>query len=125
MEIIEIESGISVIEEFWTLSGEVQKELLIKAIRGARRYGREPNKEWYHTVVAVEGHGDMLDVTYHNQSKVLLWKVVGQLDKKSGLINCGERNIQRQYRIVLRDICERYGIKEGDAVEVSIKVVIK
>jgi len=42
---------------------------------------------------------------------------------KSGLINCGERNIQRKYRVALRDICERYGIKEGDAIEVYIKVV--
>ena len=125
METIEIESGMSVIEEFWTLSAEVQKELLIKAIRGARRYGREPNKEWYRGIVTVEGHDDLLDVIYHNPSRAILWKVMGQLDKKSGLINCGERNIQRQHRIVLRDICERYDIPEGAAVEVYITVVEK
>lgn len=125
MECIEIESDRIVIEEFWTLDDEVQIELLIKAIRGSREYGREPNKEWYHGMVVVDGHDDLLDVTYHNSSKAILWRIVDQLDIKHGLINCGERNVQRQYRIVLRDICERHGIKEGDAVEVSIKVVKK
>ena len=39
----------------------------------------------------------------------------------SDLINCGERNIQKLFRITLKDVCERYEIKEGDAVEVFIK----
>jgi len=37
------------------------------------------------------------------------------------LINCGERKIQTLFRIALKDICERYGILEGDAVEVFIR----
>jgi bifunctional DNA-binding transcriptional regulator/antitoxin component of YhaV-PrlF toxin-antitoxin module len=37
------------------------------------------------------------------------------------LINCGERRIQKLFRITLSDICERYGIHEGDAVEVFIR----
>lgn len=39
----------------------------------------------------------------------------------SDLINCGERKIQILFRIALKDICERYDIKEGDAVEVFIR----
>ena len=39
------------------------------------------------------------------------------------LINCGERTVQKLYRVSLRDVCERYDIKEGDAVEVYIKPV--
>ena len=39
------------------------------------------------------------------------------------LINAGERHIQKQYRIVLRDICIYNNIKEGDIVEVYIKRV--
>ena len=38
-------------------------------------------------------------------------------------INCGERKLQTGFRVVLRDICNRYGIKEGDSVEVYIKKV--
>jgi len=83
MEPIEIESSRTVTEEFWTLDDSVQKELLNKAIRGSRGYGREPNKEWYHGIVTVGGHDDLLDVTYHNPSRAILWKVVGQLDNKS------------------------------------------
>ena len=41
----------------------------------------------------------------------------------SKLINCGERNIQSMYRISLKDICDRYGIKLGDTVEVYLKKV--
>ena len=37
-------------------------------------------------------------------------------------INAGERNIQKGYRIALRDICETHGITEGDVVEVFIIV---
>ena len=125
MKPIEIEFGRTVIETFWTLNHIVQKELLISAIRGAQRYSQSPNKEWYHGIISVEGYKDLLDVTYHNPSQSILWENVGQPENPQELINCGERNIQRQYRIVLRDICERYGIKEGDAVEVYILVVKK
>ena len=38
-------------------------------------------------------------------------------------INAGERRIQKQYRIVLRDICTHNDIKEGDIVEVHIRKV--
>ena len=38
-------------------------------------------------------------------------------------INCGERNIQKGFRLVIRKICKRHGIKEGDSVEVYIKKV--
>lgn len=38
-------------------------------------------------------------------------------------INCGERKVQTGFRVVLRDICKRYGINEGDSVEVYIKKV--
>ncbi len=37
------------------------------------------------------------------------------------LINCGERKIQIHSRIALTDICTRYDIQEGDAVEVFIR----
>ena len=39
------------------------------------------------------------------------------------LINAGERRIQKQYRIVLRDICTHNDIDEGDTVEVYLKKV--
>lgn len=39
------------------------------------------------------------------------------------LIDCGERNIQKKFRIVLRDICKRHKIPEGAAVVVYIKIV--
>ena len=38
-------------------------------------------------------------------------------------INCGERNIQKGFRLAIRDICDRYDIKEGEPVEVYIKQV--
>ena len=38
-------------------------------------------------------------------------------------INCGERNVQKGFRLAIWDICERYGIKEGEAVELYIKKV--
>ncbi len=38
------------------------------------------------------------------------------------MINCGERKIQKLYRISLRDICEEYYLKEGDRIEVYIKI---
>ncbi len=41
----------------------------------------------------------------------------------SALINCGERKIQTLFRIALKGICERYDIKEGDAVEVFIRKI--
>ena len=37
-------------------------------------------------------------------------------------INCGERRIQKLFRIAIHDVCARYGIKEGDVVEVFILV---
>ena len=37
------------------------------------------------------------------------------------IVNCGERKIQTLFRIALKDICERHGIQEGDAVEVFIR----
>ena len=37
------------------------------------------------------------------------------------LINCGERTIQKEFRVVLRDICKKHNIKEHDVVEVYIK----
>lgn len=39
------------------------------------------------------------------------------------LINCGECNLQKEYRVVLRDVCKRHGIKEGAPIEVFIRVV--
>lgn len=39
------------------------------------------------------------------------------------LINCGQRRVQKEFRIVLRDICEYNEIKEGDVIEVFIKKV--
>ncbi len=38
------------------------------------------------------------------------------------LINCGERKVQREKRISLRDILDRYHVNEGDAIEVFIKI---
>lgn len=38
-------------------------------------------------------------------------------------INCGERNVQKGFRLAIRDICERYDIKEGESVELYIKKV--
>jgi hypothetical protein len=37
-------------------------------------------------------------------------------------INVGERMIQKGFRIGIKEICARYGIKEGDVVEVFILV---
>ena len=39
------------------------------------------------------------------------------------LINCGERKVQKIGRIAIKDIIDRYSIKEGDPVEVFIKKV--
>jgi len=39
------------------------------------------------------------------------------------LINCGERSVNKRFRIVITDIAREYGIKEGDRVEVFIKKV--
>lgn len=41
----------------------------------------------------------------------------------SELINCGERKVQKIGRIALKDIIDRYGIKEGDVIEVFIKKI--
>jgi len=41
---------------------------------------------------------------------------------KDDLINCGERKIQKLDRISIGDICDRYGLNPGDAVEVYIKI---
>jgi bifunctional DNA-binding transcriptional regulator/antitoxin component of YhaV-PrlF toxin-antitoxin module len=38
------------------------------------------------------------------------------------LINCGERRVNKRFRIVITDIAKDYGIKEGDKVEVFIKL---
>lgn len=38
------------------------------------------------------------------------------------LINCGERSVQSNFRIAIRDICARHGVKVGESVEVFIKV---
>jgi hypothetical protein len=40
-------------------------------------------------------------------------------------INCGERTVQKKYRIVITDIAKEYGIGEGDRVEVFIKKIDK
>jgi len=37
-------------------------------------------------------------------------------------INCGERMIQKGFRIAIRDVCENHSIKEGDVVEVFFLV---
>ena len=39
------------------------------------------------------------------------------------LINCGERKVQKIGRIAIKDIVDRYDIKEGSTVEVFIKKV--
>lgn len=39
----------------------------------------------------------------------------------SGLINCGERKVQAVGRVALTDIFDRYGIKQGDTVEIYIR----
>lgn len=36
-------------------------------------------------------------------------------------INCGERTVQKEFRIGLRDICNKNNIVEHDVVEVFIK----
>ena len=38
------------------------------------------------------------------------------------VINCGERAIQKAFRIALSDICQAHGLKPGDRVEVEIKI---
>jgi len=38
------------------------------------------------------------------------------------IINWGERRVQKGFRVGLRDVCERYGIREGDVVEIEIFV---
>lgn len=38
-------------------------------------------------------------------------------------INCGERKVQKGFRLAIWDICDRYGIKEGEPVELYIKKV--
>ena len=39
------------------------------------------------------------------------------------LINCGERRVNKRYRVVITDIAKDYNIKEGDKIEVFIKKV--
>lgn len=39
------------------------------------------------------------------------------------LINCGERRVQKSYRIALKEILERHGITIGQAVEVYIRKI--
>ncbi len=39
----------------------------------------------------------------------------------SKLINCGQRKIQKIGRISIKDIMNRYELKEGDVIEVYIK----
>lgn len=41
------------------------------------------------------------------------------------LINCGERSVNKRFRIVITDIAKKYDIKEGDKVEVFIRKVEK
>jgi Cu/Ag efflux protein CusF len=38
-------------------------------------------------------------------------------------ISCGNRKINKQFRIVLRDVCKMNEIKEGDIVKVTIEKV--
>lgn len=38
-----------------------------------------------------------------------------------GLINCGERKIQKMGRLAIKDVLRSNGLKEGDIVEVFIK----
>ena len=45
--------------------------------------------------------------------------------KEEDLINCGERSVQKLFRVALRDICQNNGIKERDVIEVFIKKVEK
>lgn len=37
------------------------------------------------------------------------------------LINCGQRKVQKDFRVVIRDVCLFNDIKEGDIIEVFIK----
>jgi hypothetical protein len=39
----------------------------------------------------------------------------------SEVIECGERTVQRDYRVALRDICENNYIKEGDIIIIYVK----
>lgn len=37
------------------------------------------------------------------------------------VIECGQRTIQKNYRVALRDICELNNINEGDSIVIYIK----
>lgn len=39
----------------------------------------------------------------------------------NNIIEAGECRVQKEYRIVLRDICENNNIKEGDIIIVYVK----
>ena len=39
------------------------------------------------------------------------------------LINCGERRVNKRYRIVITDIAKEHDIPEGDIIEVFIKKI--
>jgi hypothetical protein len=41
------------------------------------------------------------------------------------VIECGQRKVQRDFRVSLRDICENNNIVEGDIIIVYIKKVKK
>ncbi len=41
----------------------------------------------------------------------------------AGLINIGERRVQKLYRVQIGEpICKKYGVREGDLVEVFIGI---
>lgn len=37
------------------------------------------------------------------------------------VIECGERTVQKNYRVAMRDICENNYIKEGDIIIIYVK----
>lgn len=37
------------------------------------------------------------------------------------VIECGERTVQKNYRVAIRDICENNYIKEGDIIIIYVK----
>lgn len=44
------------------------------------------------------------------------------MSTKKYLINCGLRTVQSTCRISIKDMCTAYGIKEGQKIEVYIKL---
>ncbi|OYT62415.1 hypothetical protein B6U67_04475 [Methanosarcinales archaeon ex4484_138] len=57
----------------------------------------------------IMGHGYMHLIEFSARGREYMAKIkeYNMINDKSDIINCGERNIQRQYRVGLRDICER------------------